>query len=163
MTDWNAVSAFMGAVVPWPGSEQDPGYVNLHYDLPPDPKFKGKSRGVPGWPWRNVDELVGRAGWMLGRENYKNIWYCTSLQAQKGLNTKGKAKAVRKAEHALALKAIWLDCDVKPNDTSGKNYASEAEALKAILDFQLKAGLPKPSAIVNSGSRFHVYWIATSR
>jgi hypothetical protein len=27
-------------------------------------------------------------------------------------------KAIRKAEHALSLKAIWLDCDVKPNDTS---------------------------------------------
>jgi hypothetical protein len=31
-----------------PESEKDPGYVNLHYDLPPDPKFKGKGRGVPG-------------------------------------------------------------------------------------------------------------------
>ena len=48
-TDWNAVSAFLAAVVPWPRSERDPGYVNLHYSFPDraDPKIMIKKGGDP--------------------------------------------------------------------------------------------------------------------
>jgi hypothetical protein len=43
MTDWNAVSAFMAAVVAWPASPQDAGFVNLHYSMP-------NPRPTPGKP-----------------------------------------------------------------------------------------------------------------
>src|SRR5258708_29880097 len=34
ITDWNAVQAFLAAVVPWPASSNDAGWVNLHWSFP---------------------------------------------------------------------------------------------------------------------------------
>lgn len=158
ITDWNAVSAFMTNVVAWPG-QSDPGYVNLHYSMPNlrEPQ-KGLLKGM-GWPFRDSDEFVKRAAWMSSTNHkYKDVWFCTSLQSAKGKNTKGKDKAIRLSANALKQKAIWIDCDVKPGDP--KHYGTEAEALKAILQFTAKVKLPSPSTIVYSGGGIHVYWIS---
>lgn len=159
MTDWNAVSAFMANVVAWPASPQDAGHVNLHYSMtnprptPGKPLIKGM-----GWPFKTVDELVGRASWLNTTSNMKDAWFCTSLQEKAALNSKGKPKAVRLAANALAVKSIWVDIDVGPDDP--KKYATVEEALAAILLFQKTVGLPPPSAIVFSGGGLHVYWIS---
>ena len=159
-TDRNAISAFMRAVVPWPGSEQDPGYVNLHYDFVPGPNYKGpKGGGVPGWPYKTIDLFNQGAYYILNNAGrYRNAWFCTSLQSLKGVNKRGKDKAVRKAANALKLKAIWIDCDVKPDDDTGKHYTNPAAALKELLGFAMEVGLPTPSVIVHSGGGFHIYW-----
>jgi hypothetical protein len=152
MTDWNAISAFMRAVVPWPGSEQDPGYINVHYR---SQKFKG----VSGFPTRTSDQFNGFVKWLQAKApQITDIWFCTSLQAKKSLRKNGKDRAERKSNDALRLKAIWIDCDVKAGDD--KHYGTEREALAALLAFQSKVGLPTPSAIVHSGGGFHLYWVS---
>src|SRR5579859_313419 len=89
MTDWNAVSAFMANVVPWPGSPTDPGHVGLWYSMPnpnfdPTKKvdFNNKKHFISGWPYRSPDEFVSRAGWVVSAasDKFHDIWLCTSLQ-----------------------------------------------------------------------------------
>jgi hypothetical protein len=157
ITDWNAVSAFMANVVAWPGG-RDPGYVNLHYSMPNlrDPS-KGLLKGM-GWPFTDITKFVERAAWVNTTAQFKDVWFCTSLQSTFGHNTKGKPKAIRLAANALKQKSIWIDCDVKAGDP--KHYATEEDALKAILLFAKTVGLPTPSAIVRSGGGLHIYWIS---
>lgn len=158
MTDWNAVSAFMTNVVAWPGTQADPGFVNLHYSMPNirEPA-KGLLKGM-GWPFRSVDELVNRAAWInTVPDKFRDVWFCTSLQSTAGKNARGNPKAVRLAANALKQKAIWIDVDV---DADPKHYSTVEEALKAVLPFATTVGLPTPSAIVYSGSGLHVYWIS---
>ncbi len=162
MTDWNAISAFLSAIVPWPG-EPGPGYVNLHYDMPPDPKYKGKG-GVPGWAFADIDAFLSRSQFALSNaDKFKNQWFCLSMQTEHGgMNASKKSyKAKRSKANAKALRSIWIDCDVKPESTDGKHYTSEAEALKALMLFWTKRRLPEPTAIVHSGGGFHVYWANT--
>lgn len=60
----------------------------------------------------------------------------------------------RKADNALAAKALWVDLDVGPS----KPYASQADAGRAAVLFGKTVGLPPP-LIVNSGRGLHVYWL----
>ena len=145
----------MSKVVPWPSSQHDEGYVNMHFSFPDkdDPKILHKKGG---WPIRSVEGFISRVNFALTTPSrYKDIWYCTSLQKEAGVNSKGRPKAVRKKLNALRLNSIWVDIDV---DDQPKHYHSVEEALTAILTFQIKVGLPAPSAIVFSGGGVHVYW-----
>ncbi|WP_426437533.1 AAA family ATPase [Bradyrhizobium genosp. P] len=153
---------FMKRVVVWPGL-QGPGWINLHCNFrSSDPtKSGGKPVGVTGWPFKDVDGFINRALRIEGASQYFNVWYCTGQQREHGaVNARGNPKAKRGANNTTALKAIWIDCDVKPDDKTGKHYTSDANALTAILAFQKRMGLPEPSAIVHSGGGFHVYWIS---
>src|SRR3954452_4223099 len=139
-TDWNAVSAFMSGVVPWP-QPQEPGYVNLHYSMPnPKPTpAKLLLKGM-GWPFRTSEDLVNRAAWInTVPDKFKDVWFCTSRQSAHGVNTKGKPKAIRRAANAIKQKAIWVDVDV---DSDPKHYGTVEEALKAVLLFASRVGLP---------------------
>ena len=158
-TDWSAVSAFMAAVVPWPESDADPGSINLHYSMPDKNKPGQLAKGM-GWPFRDVDTFVGRAAWVQQTDNFKDVWFCTSRQSKSGVSKSGKPKAIRLAANATALKAIWIDVDIKADDP--KHYGTGPEALKAVLAFQTRVGLPPPSAIVHSGGGLHIYWISTT-
>jgi hypothetical protein len=160
ITDWNAVSAFMANVVPWPGSPQDAGYINLHMrgklSNPKDPK---KDTYIGGWPYKDVDEFIGRGVNTIVKNSarYLDAWFCLSQQSTATKTRNGNLKAERKARNATAAKAIWVDIDVG-NDP--KKYADIPTALNAILTFQVAVGLPPPSAIVHSGGGLHVYWIS---
>jgi P4 family phage/plasmid primase-like protien len=155
-TNWNEVQAFIGTVVPWPG-EQDPGFVNLHFSnldrADPTKLHKGG-----GWPFRAVDGFVSKAAWIPTVNFIKDAWFCLSLQSQTkpNKNNPAKPRAHRLAANAISLKAIWIDIDVGPK----KLYATLADATKAVLAFCAKHKLPTPSAMVNSGSGLHVYWIS---
>jgi hypothetical protein len=152
-TNWNAVTAFMGAVMPWPG-EQDPGFVNLHHNV----VVNGKLYKGGGWPMRTVDRFVARAAAMNGWTNFKGAWFCTSLQrdTKPGKNKSDKPKAHRLAANAMSLKSIWIDVDVGPN----KLYPDVKAAIAAVFTFCTKHSLPTPSAMVGSGNGLHVYWIS---
>lgn len=157
MTDWNKIQAFMAAVVPWPVSQQDAGYVNLHYKVP-DPKNPNGKGFIGGQPFRSADTLVAKAAY-LGTSTYvQDIWYCLSLQSQFRQDPKqpNKQKAVRSKQNALSVKSIWMDLDVGPDP---KKYATLPEAMKAVLLFAADAALPEPSAMIASGNGLHVYWI----
>jgi hypothetical protein len=163
MTDWNAVAAFMSAVVPWPSSPQDPGYINLQNSYvdrkSPDGKRKGKWPVSSGKPFRDVGNLISRAAWITTASQMKDVWYCLSLQrtAKPDPHNPGKLKAVRAAANALAVKSLWVDMDVGDDP---KKYPTIEAALAAIILFREQVGLPPFSAIVLSGNGVHVYWIS---
>jgi hypothetical protein len=59
------LAEFMSAVVAWPASPNDPGYVNLHYSMPnpkPTPN-KPLLKGM-GWPYKGIDSFVKRVAWI---------------------------------------------------------------------------------------------------
>ena len=160
MSELNAISAFMRAVVPWPGSEQEPGYVSIWYGFTVPDK---KQPMFVGWPYKDISKFMAGAKWCIDHpDRAPAVYFCTSLQAKKRTKLKnGKQRDVasKSAADAISLKAIWIDIDVRPKDASGKHYVSFNEAGKAIDAFVKKHGLPTPT-IVHSGGGFHVYWIS---
>lgn len=161
---------FLEQVVVWPGKD-NPGWINLHCHLKNDnPSIKGGKDFVIGWPFKTVDDLISRATWVQGTNNFFDCWFCTSQQRDAETNTKtGKLKAKRLASNATWLKAIWIDVDVKAKPASwdaenpGKpwtHYETMEEAWAAVSAFIKLVGLPTPSALVNSGGGWHVYWIS---
>ena len=109
-----------------------------------------------GYACRTVDEFGARLRWLLSRD--WDIYFGLSRQSKHGkLDKRGSPMADRHADNALALKAIWLDIDVKPD----KGYAKLSEALEALENFLNDAKLVPPTAIVFSGSGLHVYWISS--
>jgi AAA domain len=160
-TNWNDIQAFMAAVVPWPVSSNDAGWVNLHWSFPDK-----NSTAVPktnvlkgGKPYKDIADFIKDVAWRLQRpEGFKDMFFCTSMQRDHKTNPNGTRRAAKSGAAALALKSIWVDIDVKAGDP--KHYHTEAEALKAILLFAKTVGLPEPSAIVRSGGGLHIYWIS---
>ena len=148
------IREFMSRVVPWPGSTSDPGYVNIHWKSP-NPRDETKDFWS-GRPVRTLNDFIWWIKWTSGK-TIKDIFFCTSLQAQIGKNTKGGPKVMRSKDLALSLKAIWLDVDVKEPP---KGYATLEEALAAVLKFVKDAALPPPSALIATGGGLHVYWIS---
>ncbi|WP_426440113.1 AAA family ATPase [Bradyrhizobium genosp. P] len=153
---------FLESVVVWPGSANAPGWINLHcHAKNTNPSIKGGKDFVVGWPFKTVDDFLSRAALVESTSQFFDVWFCTSQQSDIATNAEtGKAKARRLAANATWLKAIWIDIDVKPDDTTGKHYTSISKALAAIRKFRKKIGLPTPSAVVKSGGGVHVYWIA---
>lgn len=146
---------FLNAVLPWPGS--NPGFVNLHW-LIPAPNDPTKQIWV-GKPTTNPAEFENLLAWVLTLPNVSDIYMCMSRQAKTGLTRNNKIKAAKHAADALALKALWLDVDVKDPP---KGYANLGEAIDAVLMFVKTVGLPPPSALVHSGGGLHVYWTSIS-
>jgi hypothetical protein len=61
----------------------------------------------------------------------------------------------RTNNNASHLNSFFLDLDCG----LGKPYADQAEGVSALKEFIKKTGLPKPTAVVNSGRGVHVYWV----
>lgn len=154
---------FLENVLVWPGSAQAPGWINVHVNAknepkPGEPTKNGGKPWVVGWPFKTVDEVINRVSWVESVADFFNVWVCMSQQSECTTNTNQKPKAVRKAAHATWLKAIWIDCDVKPGDA--KHYHTMTEAFDALDAFRVKVGLPPYSMVVNSGGGLHIYWIS---
>lgn len=145
---------FIARVVPWPVGQLT-GYVNVHHKILLQAKANGKESVVAGKPFRDIGRLYEHVNWTEAQSRYTDAWYCVSLQSQSGVNSKGKPKAIRLAHNAVALKAIWIDIDVKE-----KGYTTLDAAKTALATFVQAAGLPEPTAVVMSGSGLHVYWIS---
>ncbi|EFN1810967.1 DUF927 domain-containing protein [Escherichia coli] len=72
----------------------------------------------------------------------------------------GAVKQVfRTQENAYAMRALWLDLDVGPDDP--KKYPSQGAAINGITEFCNRTGMPKP-CLVSSGGGIHVYWCFTN-
>jgi hypothetical protein len=157
-SDTPTTAEFMSAVVAWPDTPQNPGWVALPYSYV-DTKIPGgrnpKTGKYPitdGKPFKTVDELVSYAAWINTTTFNKDVWFCLSLQSQTKTSRTGKLRAVRTAANAISVKALWLDIDV------GKEggYATVDEALKAAIHFRETMSLPPFSAVVGSGGGIHV-------
>jgi hypothetical protein len=147
---------FMARVVPWPEDTDALGYVNLHWTFwdgdepPPNPPWAGI-------PTKSVQEFMKALAWVRAQKNTRDIYFCLSLQSQTRRNKRGRIVAARSKQNAIAMKAVWLDIDVKEGP---KGYATLAEALAAVSAFCKSIELPPPSAVVLSGGGLHVYWIS---
>lgn len=145
---------FLKRVLPWPASDNDAGYGNIHWTNNND------QGGRPFWngkPFRTAEELSSFACWVMQRPNCRDIYYCTSLQAQSAKNRAGKIVALRSIQNTICSKVIFLDIDVKEPP---KGYTDTKEALTVLGDFLKKFQLPFPDAIVASGGGLHCYWIS---
>ena len=91
----------------------------------------------------------------------KDIYFCRRCRPRRCRQRKpgGNERAARHADDALALKAIWIDIDVKP-DKPEKAYVSKSEAVSALHQFIADACIPPPTAVVFSGGGVHAYWIS---
>lgn len=149
------IAQFMARVVPWPESSDAPGYINLHYTFwnGGEPPIKAPWAGVPT---RTVEEFMKALKRVREQKSTRDIYLCLSLQSQTRLNKRGRVVAARSTLNALALKAIWLDIDVKEPP---KGYATIDDATNALNDFCKAMDLPPPNALVFSGGGLHVYWI----
>ena len=88
--------------------------------------------------------MVSLAQWCKEHpEIAADVYMCMSLQAQVGPKIGKYHRALRNAQNALYLKAIWLDIDVK---APPKGYNDINEATEAIDKFVADAGLP-PTAL----------------
>jgi len=161
-TDWNAIERFMRAVVPWPASDQDAGYVGLWRNNKNTTPNAKRPLWWNGKPYKNIDAFCQGLSWCLQHpDKAEAIYFCTSLQAknQPKLDKYKNPIAMKLRENAMAFKAIWIDCDIRPDDASGKHYIDQNEAFNALKGFWTKHKLPTPT-IVWSGGGFHVYWIS---
>jgi hypothetical protein len=130
------------------------GYINLHWT-------RQAKEGMGGRPFTKVADFISRAQWSAANpKSCKDVYFCLSLQRDHGKVFNGTVTAARSQKNAVALKAIWLDVDVKPDEPE-KAYSSTDAALAALTQFVTDANLPPPTAVVLSGSGgMHVYWIS---
>lgn len=143
---------FMERVVAWPGPNS-PGYINCHWQAP-----LTKGKGMRGRPFTDLAEFMNFAQYASTKPGtYQEIFFCLSTQAETGKVIHNRVTAHRHASKATALKAIWLDIDVK---APPKGYLTLTEAIEAAIKFGKDADLPPPSAIIYSGGGLHLYWIS---
>lgn len=106
---------------------------------------------------RSVDELADEC-LGISASGFDTLYALASFEKESYIDPRdGKTKR-RTQSNAKALRCFWLDIDCGPE----KDYATQAEGLKALKKALKKLGFPKPSLIVNSGYGLHVYWTFTS-
>jgi hypothetical protein len=136
---------FLSRVVPWPQPDM-PGFVNVHYR-------RANCKGITGGrAFTELNKMVSFVGW--AKRNPEIIWdlyFCTSLQAKCGAECKSGLKAERSTADALLLRAIWADID---------KYHGKKDGLEALREFCEVTGTPYPTAIIDSGNGYHVYWVS---
>ena len=124
----------------------------MHYTVP------GKDVGFPGRAYNKLPLFMGMVRWGIAHpDSIKDIYFCLSLQSQVGEEKDNTFGARRKKENAVAIKAIYLDVDVKEGQSG---YADIVSAVKAVNAFTADAKLPSYTALVGSGGGLHVYWIS---
>jgi Domain of unknown function (DUF927) len=132
------VREFLASVVAW-GSG---GYVTVHWQRP-DRKWPGRS-------CRTLDGMLKVVADVL-TTNDSNIFFCLSTQR---INS-GK----RSRENAVALRSVFADIDIDPNNP--EKYATLAEAIASLLHFCQLVGIPPPSYMVATGGGLHAYWVSS--
>lgn len=148
---------FLSRVVAWPVGALSTGYVNLHWRSPDKKKLIETTHEggfFLGKPTKTVAEFAKLMNWCLAKPDIKDMYFCTSLQSAAMVTKKGAPKAVKLAENAMALKAIWLDLDVAKGGiarSDKKEYLNWDEVFADLQKFVTKFGLPWPNAIVCSG------------
>lgn len=155
MSAWgDDASKFLARVLPWPSSDQDAGYCNIHWTRPNNRDPEGKKVYWNGKPFTKLKDAMGFLRWLSQLPDVLDVYFCTSLQAQTTRNSKDKEIALRSLNNVVASKVHFLDIDVKPE----KGYGSEAEAITALGEFCKATTINFPSILVASGGGLHAYW-----
>jgi Domain of unknown function (DUF927) len=136
--------------MPWPSADE-PGFINMH-------AMGTGSDGKKFWtgtPTRDVDQFQQAVANAQTWKTPPDIYFCMSRQGMTKTSSKDdKVRAAKSQEHALALKGVWLDLDVKE-----KSFPTLTAAVTALEAFYTKYGLPPPTAMVMSGGGLHAHWI----
>ncbi len=143
---------FLSRVLPWDGA----GYVNIHWK-----SARTDKSGRAYWngrPTTNLLEALRAVDDALRNDDALDIYVCMSRQKERAERLAKTGRkffiAERSQENAIALKSLFIDVDVKAN-----SYPDTKAAVRAFRDFLTASKLPKPSAMVATGSGgFHVHW-----
>jgi hypothetical protein len=148
---------YLARVLPWPGEDEAPAYVNVHWS------YKRQGHDKPAWSGRatrSIEEAINAVGWALGLPDTRDVYVCMSTQREANEATSQKGfkyyKPIRRQTNAVALKSFFIDLDAKGVDKN--SYANMNEAIAGLAAFIKATGLPKPSVVVLSGGGLHVYW-----
>lgn len=132
----------------------DDAYYNIHWrSQSHDGKYYWGGRAA-----QSLDGLVKSLTWATNQPNIRDLYVCMSSQstAEERTSKQGNKylNAVRSQTHVVSLKSLYIDIDVKEG-----SYPDTKTAVLAFRQFLDDTGLPKPSAIVASGSGgIHVHW-----
>ncbi len=130
--------------------------------------FKDPLKGGMGTRFFPRADLAAAAGFVRWASNKAmDTWFaCASytMATPSGVDQRGGTKFIgsRTHENVQAIRAFWIDIDVKrPGDGKdpAKVYASQGDAARWIGAFSKSLGIPNPNLWVNSGYGLHVYWI----
>ena len=127
---------FLAAVVPWDSG----GYVTVNWQRP-DGIWPGRSCQSVEAALRIIDDI---------KRGPNNVFFCLSTQR---VNSGKRSRA-----NAMALRSLFMDIDIDPNDDTGKKYKSLEEAVAQLLYFCQLVEIPPPSIIIFTGGGIHVYW-----
>jgi len=148
--------AYLERVLPWPTLGAGGAYVNIHY--PSANVDKNGRRHWKGVAVETVEEALEQIRLIMASSTaLGDIYVCMSSQRlaeTRNIDGRVVRAAKRSQQGAVALRAIYLDIDVKPGA-----YQDTRAASQALIAFCRAAGLPAPSLAVKSGSGgLHVYW-----
>ena len=151
----NAVD-FLSMVLPWDqGSEQLYKCVNYIYPKWDPTMARNPTGNYVAQTFQDLCELAD------SRREDPGISTFVTLGTQRVADVSGKKfrnkylRAVRQGSNMVSFRSLWVDIDVG----EGKPYTTPAEALRALIDFNIASGMPEPSILVASGSGgFHAYW-----
>lgn len=125
--------------------------------------FKPKGSSVTVYSHHVFDTISKAVTHVHEQKHLKDVYFAMlSLDAERVWDAektdyktgqKG-AWAVRKQENMAHSKVVFFDVDVGPEP---EKYATQADALRALIDFCTAAKLPLPT-LVSSGGGVHVYW-----
>ena len=144
---------FLAKVLPFGDNDND-AYYNIHWrSQSQDGKYYWGGRAA-----QTLDGLVKSLSWATKQTDIKDVYVCMSSQSTAEERTSKAGfkylNAVRSQSHVVSLKSLYIDIDVKEG-----GYADTKTAVLAFRQFLDDTKLPKPSAIVASGSGgIHVHW-----
>lgn len=144
---------FLAKVLPFNANDND-AYFNIHWrSQSNDGRYFWGGRAA-----QSLEGLVKSLSWATKQPDIKDVYICMSSQSTAEERTSKAGykylNAVRSQAHVVALKSLYIDIDVKEGA-----YADTKTAVLAFRQFLDDTKLPKPSAIVASGSGgIHVHW-----
>lgn len=144
---------FLSCVLPWPPDGKD-NYMSLHWS------YTGKDKKTAWWGgvYKNLDEMTRAAINKAHEPNIQGVYVCMASQrtALPKVTRQGNNILVpsRIAANAAEHRSFYIDVDVKQG-----GYATTTDALNAGAAFVKAVGLPRPNAVVATGSGgFHLHW-----
>jgi hypothetical protein len=132
------IRGFLTAVVAW-GSG---GYVTVHW-------YRRDRRQWFGRSHQTIDDVFETVEDLKAKDLY-DIYFCLSTQSEN--------RGTRSRKNARALRSLWVDLDVDPDNP--KKYPTVKAAFEELINFCRLLEIPLPSFVVRSGGGLHAYWVS---
>lgn len=157
--DAQAIETFLSRILPTPRQN---AVISINAPF----TMRDGKKAYPGQGFDSYKEAANHIAYWLRAECGKqgrpatDYYHTMSLQAGAvmGQTRSGRPqlRTSRRQSNAVALKALFLDLDTKPEKGG---YKSKAEALGALLPLVQDGRVPAPTMVVDSGNGLHVYWV----